>query len=324
MGRFSAGIVVCVMLLCGAASGIPPAHGAPAAEPLRQEDVVRLHVSGMPAAELIQLIRERDVEFDVSEEMGDELRHAGLPPEVIQAMVKRQAELMRDKAEPAQLGDGPTLRVVFRGGKGRLIRVYDSVDPPLALRWDLGNAPEERRFTDVAIFLACRTPSHVPDQWQVHGALRWDAEHMPRHELLAFASGAERTRTTMLARFRPTVGTAADADGPHAVAGGRWDGTKQVRGILELEVPPALEARLAPGEEHDLCLGLALKIGEAYYPWSIVALDGVTLGSEDLELEGRVTGQGTLRIDALGVDFARPGARGKGGRKIVVRGSSSR
>ena len=157
------------------------------AEPLTPEDIVRLHVAGTSTEALIRMIRSQPEGFeDLPEELLTELRRAGLPEELIAAMQEPQDSRTRERADALdrRWSSGPALRVPLNPGqnkpKRRRIRISDRVDPFVAMEWRLGNAPEDRRFVDVAIFLACRSAKHVPDRWRGQSALRWDSPILSR------------------------------------------------------------------------------------------------------------------------------------------------
>ena len=232
---------------------------------LHDEDVVRMHVSGTPAEELIRLIRERQVDFDISDEMRNELRLAGVPQPVIAAMVARQKELDAAKAPPP-LEEPPGLpRLTIRlnpdpdakDAERPPLRHPDRVPPAVAQDLGLG---DEARVTNLAILLACRTPDHVPDHWRSKSPVGRDFLSMPRHRLLAFVAGAE-------------PGKADESD----------DEEQQ---ILELRVPETIEVDLEPGVPHDLTLGVAVEIEGRYYLAVADEWDGLILeGSRDLSAE---------------------------------------
>jgi hypothetical protein len=223
------------------------AAGEPAEPPLREEAVVRRFVAGASSRELIAWIRSRPVDFDLSPEMLDELRLAGLPEDVVRAMVERQAEL---RPPPAAAEPAVEARVLLR------VRLHDGPDDPSAVlrvpaAIDAGTAERLQlaagveRFTDVALVLACRTAEHVPDQWRSASPLGRDFVSMPRHELLAFVAagppGAE-----------PPAGPA-----------------------LRFELPATLEAWITPGTAHDLLLGVALEAGGRFLLVAADTLEGV-------------------------------------------------
>ncbi len=213
----------------------------PAQPPLTDEEVVRLYAAGRPAQEILGEIERREPGFDLSPEMLEELRQVELPRIVIEAMLRRQrehdSETPRATEEPA--GDPPTLRIRLNPDREQpsvRVAVGRRVDPQLAAEWELGNAPEDREFSDIALFLACTSPEHVPDHWRSKSPLGADFRTaLPRHRMLAFLSG---------------IPTADEVD----ARGSR----------VTLEVPSTLEVLLEPGVAHDLALGLALQVGGSY------------------------------------------------------------
>jgi hypothetical protein len=319
------------LVLLALAASLSAARSADAEPPLTQEEVVRRFAAGASEDELLRMIRTREAAFDLSEEMLHELRNAGLPESVLLAMRRRQDEAIRRRAEEADRlpADGAPLRVLLGSGpsssKQRTIRIYDEVHPDLALVWKLGNAPEERRFTDIAVFLACRTPEHVPDGWREKTPLEWSAEPMLRHQMLAFAPGAQTDPDVFLARFgfRPSLGPrTAEGDGLLATTPVEPRGRRV--GTLTYELPQALEVELTPGVAHDLSIGVALRVGDTYYPWAVSALDGVVLEESGLDLEARVRRPRQRDLGSLDIDFVEADARSASPRKLVASGCPKR
>jgi len=267
-------------------------------EPLTVEQVVRLHVAGASADELVRMILTRPADYELSADMVDELRAAGLPPEVIDAMHSRQNQMLNDApGQTASGAEGPSNLVVRLNSRQtrdsrRYIRVQDRVDLDLAAEWELGNSPEERRFADVALFVACRRADHVPDQWRSKTPLRWDSEIMPRHEMLAFAPGARWTEAGFLQAF----GFAPSRVGEPVAFEDRVE-----PGVLVLQIPPTLEAAVDPRDTHDLVVGIAVQVGESYYPWSISALDDVRVDSRTVELEATIRGTDSSRLESIAI-----------------------
>lgn len=219
-----------------------------AAAPITDEDVVRLFVSGSSVEEIIVAIADSEVDFDLSDEMIYELRAAGLPQELIGAMIDRQAEMRTDPEPPPALEEpaGASLRIEIETRKP--LRLMDFIDEET--RELLRLRQPDSRFTDVAIFLACLTQDHVPDHWRGKSPLGRDFISMPRHRMLYFHSGAAPTK---------------------------------LRKMLKLELPSAIEVELTPGVAHDLMLGVALRAEEKYHlmvfdEWKgLVLKDGGTL-----------------------------------------------
>jgi hypothetical protein len=278
MIRRSFPLVLVLALLGAAPSGW--AVDEPDDPPMTEEDVVRLYVAGRSAAEIVHEIERREPGYDVSPEMLEELRNVELPRAVIEAMIRRQRQADRLEAErrAAAGGEGgSSLRLRMNpaaDGRPVTVGLRARIDPQLAAEMELGNAPDERVFADLALFLACFTADHVPDQWRLKSPLGRDFHRARRHRLLEFVAGAR----------------------------GEQDSGQGRR--VKLEIPTHLELALEPGVAHDLLLGLAVRVGGNY---RIVALDewpGVVLGDDGLELRARVKG-GSFR--KLKVRFLREG-----------------
>jgi hypothetical protein len=236
---------------------------------LTEQDVVQLHVRGTSVAELLRTIAQSSVEFDVSEEMLEELRIAGIPDEVVEAMVRRQAEMT--PAAP------PGTAVVTREAGARLlvklnpdrkpgdppatITALNQVDPKLAEA--LGIRSGEPTITDLAIALYCRTADHVPDHWRSKSPLGRDF-NVSRHAILTFLPGA---RSEPAAQWRDRLSKMVKAQ--------VWRESMTGLELLTLEVPDELVVELEPGVAHDLSLALAMQIGGRSYVAIVDERDGV-------------------------------------------------
>jgi hypothetical protein len=279
-------------------------------EPLHDDDVVRMLVAGTPVDEIIERIGTSQVEFDLSEEMLGELAAAGVPTDVIDAMKARQAELAPPE-EPVgdEADDDATpshaLRIHLNPGKtkkkARSIEISDEVDPGLAAEWRLSGA-EERTFDDIAIYVACTTPYHVPDHWRTKSPMGRDFFSMPRHKMLAFVPGAEWEK----AGFFRGLGIGIPNVSPSGTAGSGAASTAintgaPKSGRLEYEIPPAIEIDLAPSETHDILLGVAVKAGDRFYRFVDDVMVGVALGDADAEVRAFI--EGTRDLATLTVYF---------------------
>ncbi len=81
-------------------AGLVPAAGAPA--PFTNEDVVRLVMTGTAENVILQAIEERPADFDLDPGVVEELRRAGVPERVLEAMRRRQAAMPRpEPVEPS-------------------------------------------------------------------------------------------------------------------------------------------------------------------------------------------------------------------------------
>jgi hypothetical protein len=251
------------------------------ARPMTEEDVVRLFVAGRSAEEIVREIERREPAFDLGPDMLDELRNVDLPETIIEAMLRRQEGQQRleqqrrqatEATKPAEVTGPPALRVALNPGRGdgsRTLGVPARIDPQLAAEWELGNAPDERVFADLALFLLCETPDHVPDHWRLASPLGRDFRSVRRHRLLHFVAGA--------------VGEAnAESSGRRA----------------RLELPAAVEVLLEPGVAHDLAIGFALQVGGRYV---VVAQDrwpGVVVPEAGLDAAARIKGRNLRTLEA--------------------------
>jgi hypothetical protein len=242
--------------------------------------------------------------------MVGELRAAGIPNEIIQAMKERQRELDAERApsdaEPAEAAapEPPMLRIRLNPGwkpdedqPRPRIRLLDTIDPAtyenLRLR---GTAPQ---FTNVALVLLCRTQDHVPDHWRSKSPLGRDFVFTPRHKLLAFLPGVERKELGKLQQLASELSV---------VPGQR--GSLPVPGVLTYEIPESIEVPLEPGVIHDLTLGLAVQAEDRYFLVAADDRDETTLPEEGLDVEAEVSGGQDKAIESLAARFLPPGTAG--------------
>jgi hypothetical protein len=251
-------------LLLVAVAAAPP-------EPLTEAEVVRLLASGATEADVLRTIAARPPQFDLSEEMLEELRLAGVPARLVDAMRARQAEVAPPVTPAADDRRAGTVKLRVRLGGPPLV-LPDRVPDGLARDLQLGASPEARRIDDLAVFLVCRTVDHVPDQWRNASPLGRDFASMPRHGMLAFHSGAHHD----------------DADR-----------------VLRLELPAELVAEVEPGRAHDLSLGVAILVGERFLRLASADRDGVRLDS-DGSLDGGLEAGAKGRVDVRLAGQPRP------------------
>ena len=99
------------LLIAIAALVLSPAHpeAAPTSDakevnrqtaPLRNEDIVRLVMTGTPEKAILDLIDDRLVDFDLCTEIIAELRTAGVSDAMIRAMRRRQSAMPTSPRTP--------------------------------------------------------------------------------------------------------------------------------------------------------------------------------------------------------------------------------
>lgn len=228
-----------------------------AEEPMRDEDVVRMVIQGVPQADIVAEIRSRVTAFDLSDEMVDELKIAGVPAGVIAEMRRRQAEI--DGPAPDEVVEVPdpeaeyerppvlTLGITVRvGGKDVPDGEPAVLEFPTAASDVVGNsleldpAPDARAIGSAATYVMCTTSTHVPDHWRRESSLGRDFLTVPRHRLLSFQPDA-------------------------TIAGEGGDAR------LRAAVPESIELSLETEVTHMLQVGVALEIGGRYYGGLIVS-----------------------------------------------------
>ncbi len=228
----------------------------PQEPPLTNEDIVRMVVSGTPEDEVRRAIHSRKEAFDLSGDMIDELKLAGVPAAIVAAMVSRHAE-NAPPAVPAERdsrGRVPLVVSLNGGGGGvRTVRVPAWADEDAKEALHLPKENDQREVKDLAVFLACSSPEHVPDLWRSKSPLGRDMNSVTRHEMLAFVPG----------------------DTPSG---------KPPRLVL----PPRLEAEVDDSEPHDLVLGIAARIGDRWIQLGAAVLKKTTIGSGGKPLSGRI------------------------------------
>jgi len=268
-------VCLLLLLLC-----IGISFGAQEAGVVRNEDVVRWFVAGTTEQELIERIASTDAEFQLDEDMLAELRIAGLPETVIQTMISRQQEMNPEPPEAQQDDTAPAPSVLVirfnRDWKKKKstsrpsLRLLDEIDPALIGPLELRET--DRRFTDLALFVFCRTSDHVPDQWRSKSPLGRDFVLTPRHRMLQFEAGAERVPANKLREFVSRLG----------ITPGARKGLPEL-GVLQLTLPESFSLPLTRDEAHDLTIGVAVQVGNRFFAVAQLERNAVIL-EEDEEL----------------------------------------
>ena len=256
--RFAAVLAFGVVLGLAAARGPVRAadDAAPLEPPLTNEDIVRLVASGAPDRETIETIRSRTEAFDLSNEMIEELKLAGVSEAIVSAMRQRHAELAPAAVAAARPTRGRVPVVVALGGS-RTLKAPAWADEDAKARFQLPKENDQRQVKDLAVFFACVTSEHVPDLWRSKTPLGRDMNSVVRHEMLAFAVG----------------------DTP---AG------KPPR----ITLPAKLEADVEDGVPHDFVLGIAARIGDRWIQLAFKRLSKVTIEAGSKPLTGRIDHRG--------------------------------
>lgn len=279
--------VLLALLLILVVGVVTAADAPPDRDVMTEEDVVRMFVQGVSAEELIRRIETSDGDYDLSEEMVEELKIAGIPEAVVDAMLRRQAELNPDEESPAPAASSAAARLIVDLNPEwkpkpdqplpELVSL-DSLDPEVAEALDLRVSTVP--ITDLGIALFCRTADHVPDYWRSKTPLGRDF-NTARHRMLAYISGAEISPAS---KFRNMMTKAFTAPGAR-------DSLTQLK-VLRLAVPDELIVDLEPGVSHDVTLGLVIRVGERNYLTMKADRDGLLLPeSGDLTLRAEVRGK---------------------------------
>jgi hypothetical protein len=230
---------------------VPAAFASPGeAEPLTNEDVVRMVLAGVPEGRIVERIRDSHAAFDVEPDMLAELRRAGVPDGVIAAMVEkgRSSTSPHDLAAPLPSPSPGWIEMAF------------DIDPRMDAASNSVVVPEqvqvleeggEKRMVPVALafVLLCTVPTHAPDHWA--DRTRVEAS-FGRHREVFFSEAT----------------TPVEGESPYVF----------------LDHPASWRAEAAPGI-HSGAVGVAVKPGDQ---GKYLAM--FTIGYEDLEVEaGKVT-----------------------------------
>jgi hypothetical protein len=249
-------VLACAMM----AAAARPQAGA--AETLDNEAVVGMVASGMAEIAIVRAIQDAPrVSFDLDPEVVRELAAAGVTPKIIQAMRDRQGPApVLEKPVPPPAPQGKLLvRLRSDGGKKGEPVVYEVIRKiPKWAANEMGML-QRPEVEELAFFLLCTRPDHVPDHWQDRSELKG----FTRHEKLLFRTGS-----------RP----------------GKSRGFE----VLALDLPESLDLSTDAGN-HRLVAGVAAKAGPDWHVVGSAELKSVeVLAGETTTLEvtlgGKVTG----------------------------------
>src|SRR5262245_23121923 len=258
-------------LLALAAVAIETTAADDAASPplatLTNEDIVRMVSAGTPEQEILIAIRTHPERLDLSNEMDEELKLAGVPEKILTAMRQRHVELAPPPPPPAEpkRGRTPLIVTLNPGGGGRTLRVPSWADEDAKQEFQLPKENDQRHVKDLAVFLGCVTSEHVPDMWRSKSPLGRDMRFVVRHEMLAF------------------------------VAGETPPGQEP-----RLVLPARVDAEVEEGVAHELVFGVAALFGDRWVELASARLPKTTIGAGAKPLVGHVKNVGrgfTFKVD---------------------------
>lgn len=225
---------------------------AATAAPLTNEDIVRMVAAGTAEAEILEAIHAQPEAFDLADDMVDELKLAGVSAAIVAAMRQRRAESAPPVPPVTRLRRGHAPLVLILTGT-RTLRVPAWADEDAKARLQLPKENEQREVKDLAVFLACTAPEHIPDLWRSKTPLGRDMVSVSRHEMLAFVAGDTPAGKTP-----------------------------------RLALPARIETEVDDTDPHDLVLGVAARIGDRWVQLSVGALKKTTIGPGSKPLTGRI------------------------------------
>ena len=204
---------------------------------LDNEAIVRRVMEGVPEAAVLEAIASAPrVAFDLDPEVVRELRAVGIPEKVLDAMRKRQAQERGPSSPPRAPTPQGRAEIRFaraepgkKSGERVTFQVIRKTPRWAAEQLGMLQRPE---VEDLAFFLVCTRPDHVPDHWQDSTELK----DFARHERLLFRRGSHPAKS-------------------HGFE------------VMALDLPGSLDLELPVGD-HRLVAGVAVKVGP---DWRAVA-----------------------------------------------------
>ena len=234
----SLAVAACLFLAGIAAAG---QQGSSPSEnsPLTNVDVVRMVASGMPVERILDRIASSPAAFDVEPEILEELRFAGVPGPVLEAMIaKSRKEKAPAPAPPPPARSVGWIEVVFQDDPEKTPAANSAAAPAVVA--DPNDAASKKKV-ELAFFLICRRSTHAPDHWDAATPL---SREVGRHEVLFFqaasapAEGEKEEDLVYLPhpplwRFEAEAGSHAGVIGVAA----RAEGTEKYLPVALAEIP---------------------------------------------------------------------------------------
>jgi hypothetical protein len=236
-----------------------PIFGRDSSPTLDNEAVVQMLVQGLPEREILKAIEDAPrVSFDLEPDMIREMESVGVSQKVLSAMRRRQGEA--GKTLQPQTAAAPRGRLVLRftsalekkANEPVVFQVIRKTPKWAANQMGMLQRPE---VEDLAFFLLCTRPDHVPDHWQDATELK----DFLRHEKLLFRSGSHP---------------------------GKSHGFE----VMTLDLPESVSLEIPEGD-HRMVAGVAAKTGADWHVVGSAELKNVTVrASQTTSLQVKLSG----------------------------------
>ena len=174
-GCIAGAAAIALAVLCSGMAAEEPA-------PLNNVDVVRMVAAEMPPQRIIERIRASACRFDTDPEILAELKEAGVPQAIIDAMVAKSGAAKRVAVPVPEEAHAPkgAIEITFDDDPNGT-PITNSFGAPAVVQDP--NGGKEPLRVELAFFVACDYPLHAPDHWQAVSEL---GESFTRHHLLFF------------------------------------------------------------------------------------------------------------------------------------------
>ena len=239
------------------------AFGQKADTVMDNETVIRMLMNGMPERDLIHAIETAPkAAFDLEPDVVRELRAAGVSDKILEAMRRRNPPPEPKPPAAAPTGPQGTLEIRFRAAATKnpdepvVFQVIKKTPKWAADQMGMLQRPE---VEDLAFFVLCTRPDHVPDHWQDLTELK----DFVRHEKLLLRSGSHPSKSKGFE-------------------------------VMELELPESLTVPVGEGA-HRILVGVAAKTADGWHVLGSDELKQLTVTSNRtssllVTLSGKVVG----------------------------------